>query len=266
MASLYEKIDAENKRTIEFQKATKEGIKTENFDFSQGGIIKKLQAETNPATAKNVYVNLKEEKVYDYNPTSNINQYLKERNITPENVTDSSWMHPKKQTQMREESRAKTLALAGIDPLRHPVKVDPSTAAMYANILAEARAGERGAGRTDSGSRGVGAAQYVAPSYEQMFSMQQNNLELEQKIQENTTRLISDVVNGRVIRPNLAKEKAIPKSTDEIEGTPRNYYTSLDSSASTKSRINYILEHRQSWIAIAAAAVVAGIIVWRFVK
>jgi hypothetical protein len=245
MASLYEKTVAKNERAIEFQKATKEGIKTKNFDYSQGGIIKKLQAETNPATAKNVYVNLNKGVVTDYNPTSNINQYLKERNITPENVTDSSWMHPKKQTQMREESRAKTLALAGIDPLKHPSRIDPSTAAMYSNLLANARAGERGAGRTDSGSRGVGAAQYVAPSYEQMFSIQQNNLELEQRIQENTTRLISDVVNGRVIRPNLTVETTVPVETPVQ--TP-----------STVSKTPLIL--------LGIAAIVAGVIVWRFVK
>ena len=244
MASLYEKVDAENKRTEEFIKATKEGIKTKNFDFSQGGIIKKLQAETNPATAKNLYVT--GGRVYDYNPTSNINQYLKERNITPENVRDSSWQHPKKQTQMREESKARTMALAGIDPLKDDFgRIDPSTAAMYSNLLANARAGERGAGRTDSGSRGVGAAQYVAPSYEQMISMQQNNLELEQRIQENTTRLISDVVNGRVIRPNLTAEKPVP-----VEITVQT--------PSTISKTPLIL--------LGIAAIVAGVIVWRFVK
>jgi len=254
MASLYEKVDAENKRTEEFRKATKEGIKTENFDYSQGGIIKKLIAETNPATAKNVYVNLKKEQVYDYNPTSNLNQYLKERGITPENVRDSSWMHPKKQTQMREESKARTLALAGRtsqpdfvrDPRKDPRIIDPSTAAMYSNLLSNARARQTGfSERTDSGSRGVGAAQYVAPSYEQMFSIQQNNLELEQRIQENTTRLISDVVNGRVIRPNLTAEKPAP-----IEITVQT--------PSTVSKTPLIL--------LGIAAIVAGVIVWRFVK
>ena len=257
MASLYEKVDAKNKRTIEFNKATKEGIKTENFDYSQGGIIKKLQAETNPATAKNVYVNLKKGEVYDYNPTSNINQYLKERNITPSNVTDSSWMHPKKQTQLREESKARTMALAGIFPkdeernlTRDPFpNYDFLNRGTFENLLTTARSGERGAGRTDSGSRGVGAAQYVAPSYEQMFAMQQNNLELEQRIQENTTRLISDVVNGRVIRPNLTVETTVPVETPVQ--TP-------EEASSTISKTPLIL--------LGIAAIVAGVIVWRFVK
>ena len=47
---------------------------------------------------------------------------------------------------------------------------------------------------------------------------------------------------------------------------PRNYYTSLDSSASAKSRINYITEHRKDLVKIGLGIAIAALVLFLILR
>ena len=89
---------------------------------------------------------------------------------------------------------------------------------------------------------------------------------------------IPPVNSGRIeLSPNVSEpdwikemhekaEASTPKSRDEIKGTPRNYYTSLDSSASAKSRINYITEHRKDLVKIGLGIAIAALVLFLILR
>ena len=120
--------------------------------------------------------------------TVNLSTYLRENKINPKEIKDTSWIRPVKKHEERAASRARTIAIQNKTP----------------QISSESRSGARGAGTT----------------YPNYIKEQEEIIETQKVIQENITREISDVIEGRVIRPTLNEPRQEIIYTQIPEQTP----------------------------------------------
>lgn len=125
--------------------------------------------------------------------TVNLSTYLRENKINPKEIKDTSWMRPVKKHEERAASRARTIAIQNKTP----------------QLSSQSRSGARGAGA----------------NYPEYVEQQEEIIETQKNIQETMTREISDVVEGRVIRPTLnqpQKETIIIETPEPIEEKNNN--------------------------------------------
>jgi len=147
----------------------------------------------------------------------NLSTYLKENKINPKEIKDTSWMRPVKQTELRKALAEREQILK--DP-RLPLYSDPHpllTPRPYTPKIKD-----------------------PIWNYKPPKAQTKQNDVLPPSVPSEQILEIPQVNTGRIeLNPSLPE--------------PRNYYTSLDSSASAKSRINYITEHRKDLVKIGFA-------------
>ena len=118
---------------------------------------------------------------------------IKSEPIKIEEIKNTSWMRPVKKHEERAASRARTIAIQNKTP----------------QLSSQSRSGARGAGA----------------NYPEYVEQQEEIIETQKNIQETMTREISDVVEGRVIRPTLnepQKETIIIETPEPIEEKNNN--------------------------------------------
>ena len=154
-------------------------------------------------------------------------------------IIDSSWMRPIKQTALRASLAAQTQSIK-------------QRQTKFANVWSD-----------------LGSTPKIELPLAAESPVKQNDV---LPPSEKPYEEIPPVNSGRIeLSPNVSEpdwikemhekaEASTPKSRDEIKGTPRNYYTSLDSSASAKSRINYITEHRKDLVKIGLGIAIAALV------
>ena len=213
------------------QKRTEEFIKAR--DMTQSQVVEKLLKAEPELKSKGYSVNL--------------STYLKENKINPKEIKDTSWMRPVKQTELRNEYASKMK------------KSTPRASTLYGGFSSKAeQQAELAKAITQSQTEHTGA-------WMKIHSMQEPELPLaaESPIKQNdflppseTSKQIFEIPlinSGRIeLNPSLPE--------------PRNYYTSLDSSASAKSRINYITEHRKDLVKIGLGIAIAALVLFLILR
>ena len=217
---------------------------TTKFRAKWGGVISEKYTEGADLSSNKFVGTASQKDVIDSlissGTSGNLPVWLKENKIDVDSLADvytmSSWKTPIKQTELRAQLAAETAYS------KPSTNLTSNVGQIFTNISlpAIARAQPRGAGRNETPGPILNETQQiekVIPANMKEAAVNQNP--------------VASVMMPEPVRP---KEK------------PRNFYTSLDSPASTKSRINYILEHRKDLVligGIAALAIVGFIIIRR---